>query len=231
MLDIDRFVSELHDYIGKAVEPLKNRIKELESVRVEISHDDILHSLKSDKSLMREVVADYLKDNPPPPGPQGERGEKGATGDRGEKGADGIGATGAMLDKSGELIVTLGNGTLERVGHVVGKDGADLTDLSFDYDGERTVSVKAGNGEVVKSYKMPVLIDKGYWRKGSVAEKGDCYTRDGGLWISLVDNNTTEPSAQTKEHWRLGVRKGRDGRNGKDGHNPSGTPLHSGDDQ
>lgn len=90
-----------------------------------------------------------------PQGPQGEqgqpgaRGEKGLTGDRGERGEagpdganglngkdganglngkDGVGVMDAMLDRAGQLIVTLSNGQTKAVGLVVGKDGANGLD-------------------------------------------------------------------------------------------------------
>src|SRR5690554_3992689 len=192
---------------------------------VEVSHEDIIAAIKSDPEFMREVVSDYYRDNPPPKGEKGEKGdpgEKGEQGMRGEKGDPGIGATGAMIDKTGELIVTLSNGQLQRCGIVVGKDGkdgkdgSDLSDIDIDYDGERTISIKANNGEVAKRYRMPIVIDKGYWRDGCVAEKGDSYTHDGSLWIALKDT-TARPSSQAKEDWRLAARKGRDGKAGRDG--------------
>lgn len=54
--------------------------------------------------------------------PQPERGEKG---ERGERGETGIGMAGAMIDRSGVLVLTLSNGEIRELGQVVGKDGAD----------------------------------------------------------------------------------------------------------
>lgn len=238
MLDVEKFVGELHDYIGKAIAPLLARIKELEARQpekgepgekgdpgepgkdadpVEITHEDILVALKSDPALMREVVADYLKDNPPPAGKDGRDGvdgKDGADGKDGRDGEDGAGATGAMIDKNGELILTLGNGELQRCGVVVGKDGApgkdgrDLTDLEIDLEDERTVVVRAA-GETVKRLHIPTMIDRGYWRKGNKAQAGDCYTWDGSLWCAQEE--TDEQPGPRKKAWRLVVRKGKDG--------------------
>jgi integrin beta 3 len=55
-----------------------------------------------------------------------ERGEKGERGDRGEAGAagrDGVGVAGALIDRSGVLVLTLADGTTRDLGMVVGKDG------------------------------------------------------------------------------------------------------------
>lgn len=191
----------------------------------EIDHDDVVKALKADPEFMREIVTDYLKDNPPPAGKDGRDGVDGRDGKDGEKGADGkdgTGATGAMIDKGGELIITLSDGTLQRCGVVVGKDGengrdgADLSDVEFEYDGERGITVKAKGGQVVKTYQMPVIIDKGYWRDGCAAEAGDTYTHDGSLWIARKAT-TARPSTQAKDEWRLAARKGRDGKPGRDG--------------
>lgn len=74
------------------------------------------------------------------PGDRGERGERGADGaigargEQGDKGADGlhgkdgIGVMDAMIDREGNLILTLSNGQTKAVGAVVGKDGANGTD-------------------------------------------------------------------------------------------------------
>lgn len=206
---------------------------------VEVTTEDIMAAIKSDPAFMREVVAEYFKENPPPAGEKGDpgpQGEPGKAGERGEKGDPGAGATGAMIDKNGELIVTLSDGQLQRCGVVVGKDGengkdgADLTELDFDYDGERTLSVKARGGEVVKTYTLPIVIDKGYWREGTVAKKGDAWTHDGSLWIARRDTNT-RPSTQAKDDWRLGVRKGRDGAPGRDASAIKDGPVSVGGDK
>lgn len=54
--------------------------------------------------------------------PAPERGEKG---ERGEQGPLGTGMAGAMIDRSGVLILTLSNGETRELGPVVGKDGID----------------------------------------------------------------------------------------------------------
>lgn len=219
MFNVEKFITDLHEYIGKALAPIVKRLEAVEKETLVITDEDILSALKSDPAMMRDVVADYLKVNPPASGPQGDpgpKGEKGDAGEKGEKGVDGVGATGAMLDKEGQLILTLGNGQLVRCGVVTGRDGKDLSDVEFEYDGGRTVAVKAKSGEVVRRYQMPIVIDKGYWRDGVIAEAGDGYTHDGNWWIAQ-QKTTARPSTQAKADWRLGARKGRDGRNGRDG--------------
>lgn len=192
---------------------------------VEVTEEDIIRALKADPAFMRSIVADYLKDNPPQPGKDGRDGRDGIDGEKGADGKDGVGLTGAMIDKNNELIVTLSDGKLQRCGVAVGrdgkdgkdgKDGVDLTDVDFEYDGERCISVKAKDGQVVKHYEMPIVIDRGYWRDGLTAKAGEAYTHDGSLWIAQKQT-AAKPSTQAKGEWRLAVRKGRDGKAGKDG--------------
>lgn len=60
--------------------------------------------------------------------PAPERGEVGEKGDRGEsgiQGRDGVGIAGALIDRSGVLVLTLSDGSTRDLGIVVGKDGRD----------------------------------------------------------------------------------------------------------
>ena len=87
--------------------------------------------------------------------------------------------------------------------------------MQFEYDGERTVTAKfVRGGSVLKSvpWKFPVIIDRGYWRQGMKAEKGDAVTDGGTLYIALRD--TDERPGTGAKDWRIGARKGRDGNQG-----------------
>lgn len=122
---------------------------------------------------------------------------------------DGAGAAGAMIDRDGNLILTMTNGEVKNLGPVVGKNGADLSEVTFEYDGERTLTIKGKGGEITK--RLPIPMDKGYYRDGmGPCEKGDIVTHDGTAWIALKDTNT-RPGPDAKEDWRLFARKGRDG--------------------
>jgi hypothetical protein len=194
---------------------------------VEVTQDAILAALKSDPAFMRAVVADWIKENPLPQGPRGEKGEPGEPGkpgdpgEKGDEGEPGVGLAGFVINRAGELVATDTRGTAHNLGVIVGKDGApgrdgsDLTDVDFEYDGERTVSVKH-RGTVVRSWRLPVVIDRGYWREGMTCAAGDGVTERGSWWIALRDT-TAKPCAENREDWRLGARKGRDGRDGRDG--------------
>lgn len=243
--DPETFGAAMGETIRNAVAPLLERIKALEARQpekgergepgpagkdaepVEVTQDAILAALKSDPAFMREIVADWLKANPPPPGPAGPAGPQGAAGpagERGEKGdagTDGIGLAGFVINRAGELVATDSRGAAHNLGVVVGKDGAagrdgaDLTDVDFEYDGERTVQVKH-RGAIVRSFRMPVVIDRGYWKSGMECQAGDGVTEGGSWWIARRDTRA-KPCAENRDDWRLGARKGRDGRDGRDG--------------
>lgn len=67
--------------------------------------------------LIRNAVAHHLNANPP------------AAGRDGIDGKDGIGLAGALIDRSGSLVLTLGDGTVRDLGCVVGKD-ADVATVA-----------------------------------------------------------------------------------------------------
>lgn len=141
---------------------------------------------------IEKCVTRYLNEHPP------------------EKGESGIGVAGATINRGGNLVLTTSDGRTHDLGPVIGKDGTDLSDVEFNYDGERMITVSAKGGQVINQYQMPVIIDKGYWRKGMICEAGDAVTYDGALWIAKK-STSEKPGTSAKEDWRLGVRKGRDG--------------------
>ena len=97
------------------------------------------------------------------------------------------------------------------------KDGVDAIPLeSFDIDlGEdgRTLTVKMQAGESVlsKSIKIPTVIDRGVYKSGEY-DKGDGVTYGGSFWIAQESGVLAAPGTmEAKSHWRLAVKKGRDG--------------------
>lgn len=178
-----------------------------------------------------EAVAKHFEANPVQHGKDGEPGKQGEPGEsiKGEPGADGVGLASAMIDRGGQLVVTKTNGESITLGAVVGKDGEPGKDgadgLGFDdadvtYDGERGFTIKWQQGERVKekTFHVPTVIDRGYWREGTEAKAGDAMTHDGTLWIALRD--TKAKPARESGDWRIGARKGRDGVQG-----PAGKPY------
>lgn len=143
----------------------------------------------------------------------------------GADGKDGIGLAGALIDRCGELVVTLSNGETKNLGPVVGRDGVDakgedgkdglgFDDLDVVYDGEKTITLKFVKGERVKefAFSMPVVIDRGVYRDGNEYKTGDGVTWGGSFWIAQKD---TSSKPDTDSDWRLSVKRGRDGKAGE----------------
>lgn len=195
---------------GKDAEPIS-----VAEVTAELLATDGLKSLVD--LQVTESVVKHFEENPVLPGPRGEQGEKG------EAGADGVGLAGAVINRSGELVVTKTNGEAITLGMVIGKDGekgadgkdgADFTNVEIDYDGERSLIIRGIGGEIVK--KLPIPMDRGYYREGAQFEKGDIVTTEGSAWIALKDTDT-KPGHDQKDAWRMFARKGKDGEKGDKG--------------
>lgn len=103
-----------------------------------------------------------------------------------------------------------------------GRDGVAMPTL--EYDGKRTVTVKAASGEVLQVNKLGVPIHVGFWKEGMALEQHDVVTHDGNAWRALRDTKA-EPNLANKEDWILFVRKGRDGRDSKDAKPPEPVRL------
>ncbi|PQZ30927.1 hypothetical protein CQZ93_13095 [Ochrobactrum vermis] len=126
----------------------------------------------------------------------------------------------ALIDRENKLVLTLSNGDTKELGNVVGDDGkpgADglgFDDLSVEYDGEKTVTVKFVRGQQSKEFPLvlPVVIDRGVFSEGKTYEPGDGVTWAGSFWIA---QEATTDKPDSAKGWRLAVKKGRDGKDGK----------------
>lgn len=143
----------------------------------------------------------------------------------GADGKDGIGLAGALIDRSGELVVTLTNGEAKNLGPIVGKDGdpgkpgKDGFSLKhFDADllaDGRTILLKFEDGSD-QSYSVeigvPTMIYRGVFKEGQQYEKGDTVTWGGSLWH--CDEDTTDKPDTASKAWTLAAKRGRDGKDG-----------------
>lgn len=209
---------------GRDADPI-----EISAVAAEVLAGDEMKTLVD--LHVAESVAKYFAENPVKHGKDGEsiRGEKGDKGDsiKGEPGENGIGMAGAFIDRDGLLVLTTTKGEAIKLGKVVGQDGqkgadgADFSDATIDYDGERGLVIRSkGGAEIVR--RLPIPMDKGFWREGMACEKADLLTHGGNVWIALVDTSA-KPCLESKD-WRLFVRKGRDGADGANGRNLGPAP-------
>ena len=238
MLDPVDFGKAMAAIVKEATAPLLKRIEELEARQpeqgppgdpgrdaepVEVSEvvREILGSDELRTLVNLEAVA-YMKENPPADGEDGEPGRDGEPGKKGDPGEDGAGIADLLIDRDGNLTATFTDGRMKSLGLVVGKDGApgrdgaDLTEIGMDFDGERTVTVKGRTGEVTK--RLPIPLWRGYWSEKVVAERGDILTHNGTAYIAIVDNPKCEPGVGKYDHeWKVFTRKGRDGKDGRNG--------------
>lgn len=98
-----------------------------------------------------------------------------------------------------------------------GRDGLGFDDLAVEYDGEKTITLKMQRGDVVKEANivMPINIDRGIFKEGQSYTPGDSVTWGGSYWIAQRDTGAKPDSPDSG--WRLAVKKGRDGKNGRNG--------------
>lgn len=96
--------------------------------------------------------------------------------------------------------------TLARQPGPKGNDGLGFDDMDL-VDTERGVFLRFQRGEENKSFRIPLLVDRGDWKEGTY-RRGDAVTDDGSLWIATAETDQ-KPGG---EGWRLAVRGGRDGR-------------------
>jgi len=135
----------------------------------------------------------------------------------GADGRDGVGLAGAFLDRTGNLILTLTDGSTRDLGPVIGKDGRDgfsLEDFDVEKKDDRTVILKFARGDVAEHYELhfPVMIYRGVYREGEAYERGDTVTWGGSLWH--CDQDTTDKPDGQQKHWTLAAKRGRDGKDG-----------------
>jgi hypothetical protein len=96
-----------------------------------------------------------------------------------------------------------------------GTDGLGFDNLMVEHDGERLITVKVTNGEQTKAFpiKIPSMIYREVYRLDSPYERGDCVSFGGSIWTAL--RNTAEKPGNGCKDWKLSVKHGRDGRDGR----------------
>lgn len=148
---------------------------------------------------------------------------------------DPVGLAGALIDREGELVITLSDGSTKALGRVVGRDGADVDmdavheriasevkalpkprdgvdGVGFDdmelVDVEGDLFLRFTRGEVVKDFYLPVPTDRGVWVEREF-RKGAGVTWGGSFWMAQRDTSAKPDTPDSG--WRLSVKRGRDG--------------------
>ncbi len=78
-------------------------------------------------------------------------------------------------------------------------------------DGGRTLRWQFGDNIV--ELKTAIVLDAGVWKDGAAYAEGDGVTWAGSFWIAQADTSA-KPGGEG-EDWRLAVKRGRDGKDGK----------------
>jgi hypothetical protein len=138
---------------------------------------------------------------------------------------DGVGAAGAIIDRDGNLILTLTDGTTRGLGRVVGKDGENgkdgdkgepgfsLEDFDSEVkDGGRTLvlSFTAGDIKHTVEHQLDTMIYRQVFKDGETYRPGDTVSFGGGVWH--CDAETTARPGDDAKDWTLAVRRGREGK-------------------
>lgn len=203
-MDIEKFAAAMapviRDQVDKATAPLLDRITELEARKM----------------------------------PEAIKGDPGRDGRDGADGADGTSVSVEDVERMVEGRVAgwaldferRAQGVLERAVDrmpkpVDGKDGRDgmdglgFDDLAVDHDGDRGIALKFSRDGICKEFRVdiPAVLDRGVYKEGSAYQRGDAVTWGGSLWIAQKDAPESKPGLG--DGWRLAVKKGRDGKDGK----------------
>lgn len=98
-----------------------------------------------------------------------------------------------------------------------GRDGVGFDDLEVEFDGVKTITFKLVRGDVTKQFDltMPVVVDCGVFKDGHIYTPGDSVTWAGSYWIAQKETGAKPDSPESG--WRLAVKKGRDGKDGRNG--------------
>jgi hypothetical protein len=124
------------------------------------------------------------------------------------------GVESAFIDRDGELVLTMTDGTVIKLGKVVGQDGTGLESRELSYDGEKHEIVERwSSGGKLRELRYPAggIHYVGYWTEGMLVRACSAVTEGGSLWIALRDTKA-KPCHENKADWRIAVRKGRDAR-------------------
>jgi len=148
---------------------------------------------------------------------------------------DGIGLAGALINRDGNLVVTLTNGDHRDLGRVVGTD-ADMDVLlrrvdeqvaaipkprnGFELDNfetkmmpdGRTLELSFTQGDTTYTHELffPVMLYRDVYKEGEDYQHGDVVTWGGSLWFAQRDTSAKPDGAESG--WKLVVKRGRDGK-------------------
>jgi len=194
---------------------------------LDVSDVDLTLSEDGCTMALRFTIGDmeHAFEVPLPVGPSGENGKDGKDGRDGIDGKDGAGIKDLLIDRDGNLVASFTDGRMKSLGSVIGKDGEPGKDgapgkdgrdgFGFDdldmVEGDEGVFLRFSRGDVVKSFRLPVVTDRGVYREGTSYLKGNGVTWGGCFWIAQKDNPEGKPDSPDSD-WRLAVKRGQNGK-------------------
>ena len=93
-----------------------------------------------------------------------------------------------------------------------GIDGVGFGDLTVDYDGERTFTIRAVRDAQTKDvgrFTLPIPIYRDVWtRRDAAYTTGDIVTHNGSGWICRKDTTTQPDTDAGAGFWKLFVKRG-----------------------
>ncbi len=211
--------------------------KDADMQAVEKMIDDRIKALPTPEvraGVLEPVVAECVKaavaavatpkdGEPGRDGKDGVDGKDGSPGRDGKDGRDGLDVKDLFRADGGRLMAVMSDGTTKDLGVFVGADGKDGKDGAAGADGkdglgfddldltetEEGLELRFVRGEQVKTFPLPVVLDRGVYKEGKAYLKGAGVTWGGSFWIAQKD---TDEKPGTGAGWRLAVKKGRDGK-------------------
>lgn len=132
-------------------------------------------------------------------------------------GKDGVGLVNALRDETGALVLVMSDGSTKNLGQIDGKDGETFTLDDFDIVpiDERTITMGFTKGELKHTFELefPVTIYRGVYNEKETYVRGDVVTWGGSAW-HCDEAKGIKPGAPDSG-WRLMVKAGRPGKDGK----------------
>lgn len=105
-----------------------------------------------------------------------------------------------------------------------GKDGFSLKDFSVAFDEAKGYRFCFKSEDLQVEEPIAVPFHAGIWQSGRSYVAGANVTAKGSTWTALAETHGARPGEDTPESrvWRLAVKRGADGKPGKDGKNGGG---------
>lgn len=144
------------------------------------------------------------------PGPAGEKGDAGAPGNRGAEGPEGK----SGRDGRDGLPGVQGEKGLNGKDGRDGVDGFGFDDMSVEFDGERTATLKFAQGERTEEFPLVfrgTTIYRGVFQPERKYETGDQVTFGGSTWTAMRETEAEKPDG-SNDAWLLSAKRGRDGK-------------------